>query len=506
MNDRTTSNKVGIVPDVAFKRAVEFYNQGKLPEAEKLYREILKQHPKNFNTLYNLAGVLWRSERFDEAVQFLRKALNQDPNSAAAHALLASVFQSLGRYEEALARVRRAIALNSGFAEAHNTHAQVLADLGRHDEAIHAQARAIELAPNQTRYYFGLGSIMRWTDDDPRLAALETLAQESGSLTVDEQIYLHFALGKAYTDCGNIEGAFRQQMKGGALKRRILGYNEASTLRQLDELCGIVDAEWIQQRRGAGDSSTLPVFILGMPRSGSTLVEQILVSHPKVRTLGESAIFSTALAGIGNKPIPPSITELSAQWTHSGIHRLAALYLGAVRRRAPLTAARIIDKTPWNFRYVGLVHAALPNARIIHTCRDPIDTCLSIFSLLFWGAAQPYSYDLAELGRYYRAYERVMAHWRSILPTDVMLEVHYEEIVDDFEQQARRIIAHCGLEWDDACLAFDRTDRPIRTASQSQVRQPIYRSSVGRQRPPLDLLRPLMETLGRRESDGLDKR
>jgi tetratricopeptide (TPR) repeat protein len=410
------------------------------------------------------------------------------------------VFQSRGRYEEALKRARRAIELNSGFAEAHDTLARVLADLGRHDEAIRAQARAIELAPSQPRYYFGLGSIMRWTDDDPRIAALEALAQKSGSLSLDEQIYLYFALSKAYADCGNIEGAFRCQVEGGTLKRRMLNYNEALTLRQLDELCSIVDAEWMGQRRGVGDPSQLPVFILGMPRSGSTLVEQILVSHPKVRTLGESAIFATALAGIGNKPIPPSVTELAAQWTDSGLRRLAALYLEAVQRQASAVAARIIDKTPWNFRYIGLIHAALPNARIIHTCRDPIDTCLSVFSILFWATAQPYSYDLVELGRYYHAYEKAMAHWRSILPTAVMLDVHYEDIVDDFERQARRIIAHCGLEWDDACLAFDKTDRPIRTASQSQVRKPIYRSSVGRQRPPLDLLRPLLEALGMRPS------
>jgi tetratricopeptide (TPR) repeat protein len=493
--DRHPLKQIGVVPEDAFKQAVMLYNQGKLREAEKLYRKILKDHPKNFGTLYNLAGVLWRAERFEEAAQFLRKALNQDPNSVGAHSLLASVFQSLGRYDEALKRARRAIALNSGSAEAHNTLARVLADLGRHDEAIRAQSRAIELAPNQPRYYFGLGSMMQWTVDDPHLAALKALAQKSGSLSLDEQIYLHFAIGKAYADCGNIEAAFRCQIEGGALKRRTLSYKEESTLRQLDELCGIIDAAWMQQRQDVGDPSPLPVFILGMPRSGTTLVEQILSSHPKVHSLGESAIFATALAGIGNKSMPRSITELASQWTDSGIRRLAKLYLETVQRRAPAAVTRIIDKTPWNFRYIGLIHAALPNARIIHTCRDPMDSCLSMFSTLFWASAQPYSYDLGELGRYYHAYEKVMAHWRSILSPTVMLEVQYEDIVDDVERQARRIIFHCGLEWDPACLDFDKTDRPIRTASQTQVRKPIYRRSVGRPRPPLELLRPLLDTL-----------
>src|SRR5208282_3755004 len=157
----------------------------------------------------------------------------------------------------------------------------------------------------------------------------------------------------------------------------------------------------------------------------------------------------------------------------------------------PEAATRICDKTPWNFQYAGLIHAALPQARIIHTRRDPIDTCLSIFATLFRAASQPYSYDLGELGRYYRAYEKVMAHWRNVLPAGVMLEVQYEEVVDDLERQARRIVAHCGLEWDDACLEFHKTERAVRTVSHAQVRQPIYRSSVGRWRPDAALLRPL---------------
>ncbi len=149
---------------------------------------------------------------------------------------------------------------------------------------------------------------------------------------------------------------------------------------------------------------------------------------------------------------------------------------------------------------MGLIHAALPKARIIHTSRDPIDTCLSIFATLFRAASQPYSYDLGELGRYYRAYQKAIAHWRDVLPAGVMLDMRYEDIVEDVEQQARRIIAHCGLEWDDACLAFHQTDRPVRTASVAQVRQPVYRSSVGRARPTRELLQPLLDAIGAPEA------
>ena len=497
MNDRTPSRQGGLAPDIAFKQAIALQNQGNLPGAEKLYRAILKQNPNNFATLYNLAGVLWRSEQPEEAARFLRKALNQEPNSAPAHTLLASVLRSLERYDEALERARRAIALNPGFAEAHNNLAQTLADLGRYDEAIEAQARAIERAPNQPRYYFQLGLLTQWRSHDPRIAKLEALRPKSGSQSPDDQVYLHFALSKAHSDCGDIERAFRRQIEGGALKRRMLRYNEEATLRELDDLCRATDSEWMRRQQGVGDPSPLPVFILGMPRSGSTLVEQILASHPKVHTIGERPTFANALAQICRMtPKQSSLAELVAQWGSAELRKLGALYADAARRVAPATAERICDKTPWNFQYLGLIHASLPNARIIHTCRDPVDTCLSIFSTLFWAGSQPYSYDLGELGRYYRAYEKTMAHWHDVLPAGTILDVHYEAIVDDVEREARRIIAHCGLEWDDACLAFHKGNRPVRTASQAQVRKPIYRGSVGRERPPRELLQPLLDGLG----------
>ena len=258
-----------------------------------------------------------------------------------------------------------------------------------------------------------------------------------------------------------------------------------------------LDAKWMARHQRVGDPSPLPIFILGMPRSGTSLVEQILASHPKVRGLGERVTLNEAIAEVcGTTTIPPLLPQRAAHWSSAELRRLGALYIKAISRGVPAGATRITDKLPANFRFAGLIHAALPNARIIHTRRDPIDTCLSIFSILFSGHSQLYSYDLGELGRYYRAYEKVMAHRRNVLPPGVMLEVRYEEVVDNLEQQARQIIAHCGLEWDDACLEFYKADRPVRTISHAQVRQPIYRSSVGRPRPPGNLLLPLLEALG----------
>jgi Sulfotransferase family len=190
-----------------------------------------------------------------------------------------------------------------------------------------------------------------------------------------------------------------------------------------------------------------------------------------------------------------SFPEVVATMSGEQLRQVGARYLAAVRALAP-TAERVADKMPWNFHFPGLIHLALPNARIIHACRDPVDTCLSCFSILFEGAGNPFTYDLGELGRFYRAYDSLMAHWRAVLPPGVMIEIQYEEVVDDLEKQARQIIAHCGLDWDDACLAFHKTRRPVRTSSVAQVRQPIYQSSVGRWRPYREQLRPLLEEMG----------
>ena len=232
-----------------------------------------------------------------------------------------------------------------------------------------------------------------------------------------------------------------------------------------------------------------------MPRSGTTLIEQILASHPQVFGGGELWHFRKAVEGIrtalGGSPTFP---ELVSGMTGDDFRSLGVRYLAEIKPLAR-SAAHITDKMPANFMFAGLIHLALPNAPIIHTIRDPVDTCLSCFSKLFAGE-QNHTYDLAELGRYYRHYQALMEHWHHVLPPGRILEVRYEDVVADLEGQARRIIAHCGLDWDPRCLAFHRTDRPVRTASATQVRQPIYNSAVGRWRVHEPFLGPLLAELG----------
>ena len=220
-------------------------------------------------------------------------------------------------------------------------------------------------------------------------------------------------------------------------------------------------------------------------------MEQILASHPQVHGAGELKIFNDVVkeAG-GDVPYPEFVSSLDAD----ALSQLGARYLETVQMLAP-AASRIADKMPANYLFAGLIHLAFPHARIIHTLRDPVDTCLSCFSRLFAGGRHNYTYDLAELGRYHRRYQQLMAHWQRVLPPGRILELHYEDIVADLDGQARRLTAHCGLDWDPHCLSFYDTKRPVRTASALQVRQPIYRGAVGRAAAYADFLRPLTDAL-----------
>jgi hypothetical protein len=314
-----------------------------------------------------------------------------------------------------------------------------------------------------------------------------------------EQVELHFALGQAHADIGSHVRSFYHLIEGNSLRRRSIVYDEARTLGWFDRIRSTFTADLVNGLSGRGNPSPVPIFIVGMMRSGTSLMEQMLACHPDVFGAGELRTLPGLVETLsGTSRDPNAFPELVRSLPGEQFHQLGSDYLAAVTR---LTGKqRITDKLPGNFAFAGLIHMAMPNARIIHMKRDPIDTCLSCFSLLFT-ENHPYCYDLRELGRYYRAYDAVMGHWRQVLPSRVMLEVHYEDLVGDAENQLRRVLAHCGLEWNDACLDFHDVDRPVRTASAFQVRQPIYRTSIGRWRPYEKLLRPLIEELGLVEMD-----
>jgi tetratricopeptide (TPR) repeat protein len=388
-----------------------------------------------------------------------------------------------------------AIALRPDLAEAYNCLGLALLELGRAREANEALERAIELAPRRPRYYYNLGQSRRFSSDDPHIAMMTALARERACLAEDEWIDLCFALGKALADIESPEQSLPLLLEGNALRRRRLVYDEAATLAMLDGAPAAFGGERMRAGLGFGDPSPLPIFVIGMPRSGTTLIEQILASHPAVFAAGETDAFDEALRSLGESGLaalhsPAAAAALPA----ARLRQLGGAYVAAIRAASP-TAERIVNKMPKNFRHAGLIHLALPEARIVHVRRDPFATCLSCFSRQFEDNL-PYTYDLGELGRYYRAYQALMAHWRLALPARTLLEVRYEDVGADLEGEARRILAHCGLGWDARCLAFHATQRPVRTASAAQVRQPIDGRSVDRWRGFEPLLAPLRAALG----------
>jgi hypothetical protein len=320
---------------------------------------------------------------------------------------------------------------------------------------------------------------------------MEDLALVAAALPPSEHTALQFALGKAYADLGDHERSFQHLLQANAQKRQQIAYDEAATLAAFGRIHGAFTAELIAAKHALGHPSSLPIFIVGMPRSGTTLTEHILASHPAVFGAGElDHFYQEVVTRIWNPAdiAAPSLSGVTGPHLRKG----AARYLAKLGRAAP-AAERIVDKMPSNFRFLGLIHLALPNARIIHVRRDPLDTCISCFSVHFAGD-HPYAYDLGELGRYYRAYERLMEHWRRLLPPHVLLEIRYEDLVADLDREARRIVAHCGLEWNASCLDFHATQRSVRTASARQVRQPLYQSSIGRWRQYGQHLAPLLLT------------
>jgi len=461
-------------------------------DAIEQYKKALGIRPGCAEVYNNLGNALSAVGRSDEAIAQYRQAIALRPDYGGAHNNLATVFLATRRAEEAVTHYQKALACEPDNAEFHNSLGVALNTLGQFAQATAAFARAISLAPRKVEFHLNLLSCKRVTTDDPYLIAMLELYRDRAAVGIHSQIALHFALGRAFEDLGEHERSFRHLVMGNALKRRELIYDEATALRQFERTRATFTSELMSDKHGAGEPSRIPVFVLGMPRSGSTLIEQILASHSQVFGAGEIHEFNDAvdvIARANNWSYPEMVANMSAEQ----LRQLGTSYVDSIRACAP-SAARIVNKLPGNFGSIGLIHLALPNARIIHTTRDPLDTCLSCFSLLFAGG-HAYSYDLAELGRYYHGYHLLMQHWRAVLPPGVMLEVRYEDVVSDLEGQARAMVTHCGLEWEEACLAFHRTRRPVQTASMTQVRQPIYRTSIGRWHRYKDLLQPLVQAL-----------
>jgi tetratricopeptide (TPR) repeat protein len=418
----------------------------------------------------------------DDAVQSYSRALELDPSLVRAHIALAMVLRQIGRAADAEVRCRQALKVDPASAEALALLGELRADFGHFTEAESYLRKALEIDPNLPAAWAGLARYRKMGDGDAQwLSAAQRLA--SRPLSLGQEINLRFAIGKYFDDCQDFESAFANYQRGNELKKRAaLRHDPAQMSRRVDEVIRLYSRRWLLQAEAAGSQSSRPVFIVGMPRSGTSLTEQILDSHPEVHGAGELRFWHAATVKF----------EAQRRRGEDGIGAIAGIARDALSHLNALSAhaSRVIDKMPANFLNLGLIHAAFPNARIIHMQRHPLDTALSIYFQVF-SNTHSYSNDLEHIAGYYAEYQRLMQHWHQVLPKGAILDVPYEELVAEPDRWSRRLVKFIELPWDPACLDFHQTQRVVTTASNWQVRQKITQSSAGRWRHYARHLEPL---------------
>jgi tetratricopeptide (TPR) repeat protein len=445
-------------------------------EALSLFSRAIELDPVCAESHCNLGNVLMELRRVDEAVARYAHALALKPDSALAHLSLGAALRQQGRAADAQASCQAALAIDPNCVAALSVLGELRADRGQFSAAEEFFQRAIAVDPGFPFPYFSIATHRKMTSADT--AWLEgTQALLEKPLTLRHEISLRYALGKYFDDVRQYDEAFGHYRQANELTQRYgVNYDRATLTERVDTIIGSFGPTQTRHRQSSGNPSERPVFIVGMPRSGTTLTEQILASHPAVFGAGELIFWQTALAAYEAAGLK---SHLAGTPTGADlIPRMARDYLDHLRVLSG-DAQRVVDKMPQNFMNLGLIYAAFPKCRIIHMQRHPIDTCLSIY-FQYFSHLHPYANDLDNLAHYYGEYVRLTNHWRAVLPATTLMEVPYEALIEDQEGWTRRMLDFIGLPWDAKCLDFHETDRVVMTFSKWQVRQKIHSSSAGR--------------------------
>jgi tetratricopeptide (TPR) repeat protein len=469
---------------------------GRYGDAERLLERALELAPGFAAARHNYAIVLNRQEKAIEALEQIDRVLAGDPRNPTFLNLKAVILGKTGDYEKALKLYDQVLKLNPTQPKVWMSYGHALKTAGRLDDGVAAYRRSIALEPGLGEAYWSLANLKTFRFDRGDVEAMGAQLKREG-LSEDDRLHLHYALGKACEDAENWEASFQHYAAGAAIRRGQVDYDADETTDRVARSKALYTREFFAAREGQGNPAPDPIFVVGLPRSGSTLVEQILSSHSQVEgTMELTEIISIArdLAGRRNKnepsKYPESVSELDAQ----ALRALGDRFLERTRIQRKTTKPLFIDKMPNNFAHVGLIRLILPNAKIVDARRHPMATCFSAFKQHF-ARGQNFSYDLAEVGRYWRDYADLMAHFDEVLPGYVH-RVFYERTVEDLEGETRRLLAFCGLELEPQCLRFWETERAVRTASSEQVRRPIFTDAVEHWRHYQPWLGPLEAALG----------
>jgi len=466
----------------------------RLAEAEAVLGRAVSIAGAPARAWFDLGVVQQQRDRLEAAQRSFQQAVELEPTHAAAWVGLGTVQVIAGRHEAALSAFRRALELDADDADALAGMGHVLKIVGDAEGAVAAYRRCIAAHPGDGLAHWALADFKTFQFDDQEVATMRGQLA-SAALPPEQRTAMLFALGTALDQRRDFDAAFECFRLGNALRRERQPYDVRQTAQFHDQLIEVFSREFLLERAGQGNPDPAPIFIVGLPRSGSTLVEQILASHHLVDGTYELAELdqlarATGRGRPGGEAYPFTVRQLSA----GQAFELGSRYLERTRPYRG-DAPRFTDKMPNNFAHVGLLALILPNARIVNVHRDPLDTCLSCYMQLF-AHGQRFAYDLEDLGHYYLQYQRLMDHWHDVLPGKI-LDLQYEELVGDFEAQLRRLLDYCGLPWDDACLRFHENRRAVRTASSEQVRRPLYSRIRPRWLDYEKHLGPLFDALGR---------
>jgi len=446
-------------------------------DAEALLRRATQVAPDHVSAWLNLGSILAERNKRREAIEAYRTATRIEPAHAGAWALLGNAFAHAARTEDAARAYRKSVALNPRHANTQLGFGHVLKTLGDQPGALAAYREAIALRPRFGEAYWSMANLKVFEFEAAEVAAMQEQV-EGEALTASEDVHFRFALGKAMEDRGDYEQAWHYYHTGNQRQREEVYYDSNETLVRQQGIREVFSRDFLAGREGAGCDAPDPILIVGMPRSGSTLVEQILACHSQVEGTAELPVLGNISTAMGRyRPDNLQFPQVAAELRMRDWRSLGNQYMRETRHYRDTDKPFFTDKLPNNYPLVGLLHLILPNAKVINTLRHPLDTLLGNYRQLY-GKGQHFTYDMEDLAEYYRQYHLTMQHWRAVLPGKV-LDVHYEETVLDLEGQVRRILAHCGLEFEEACLRYWENPRAVKTASSEQVRQPIYTTSLG---------------------------